>query len=57
MAVQNNKHLTMNFSIGIQYFPMGNYLINQHEYPDKGWWYVFGPGSALEIKLTLGDLF
>lgn len=61
------KHGFINISIGYQYFPMVE--PPEHLYEDVGggttltyttetdWWYMPGPGSVFDLKLTIGGIF
>lgn len=54
------KNGLLNFSLGFQYFPMQvpEYLNGNHQYTaNKDWWYIFGPGSYVQIKLAFGGFF
>jgi hypothetical protein len=57
LSVKSNSHLAVNFSIGGQFFPM----MDPRTWHDQGdghdWWYIFGPGSVIEIKFTIGGIF
>jgi len=57
-----NSHAIFGFSIGFQYFPM--YIeysyTNEHNIQydaQTWWWYLYGPGSIVEIKIYIGGIF
>jgi hypothetical protein len=56
----------MSISLGLQYFPM--YVPNKLESDahsagnlnytaGKTWWYIWGPGSVVQVKITFGRIF
>ncbi len=65
--IPGSKHGLVNFSLGCQYFPMVDVpksiprevsmgsTINLTA--DTSWWYLLGPGSYFEVKLTFGGIF
>ena len=60
--ISRNKHLVFGLSVGLQYFPMHveTIYIDEHDVTwetDTWWWYGYGPGSLLEIKIYLGGIF
>lgn len=50
----------MAISLGLQYFPM-HVPKNLDAYPNynagTSWWYISGPGSVLQVKITFGRIF
>jgi hypothetical protein len=60
--IVRNSHVVFGFSIGFQYFPMNveTSYIDEHDVTWKTetwWWYLYGPGSIMEIKIYLGGIF
>jgi len=60
------EHTIVNVSIGYQYFPIYVPETIQHELSDGTiltlptdtyWWYQGGPGTKVDIKLTIGGIF
>jgi hypothetical protein len=67
-VLPRSKHVFGNISIGYQYFPVvkGPESISREvSYPSftrtyhtwYDWWYMPGPGSTLEVKITIGGIF
>ena len=65
-ALPRTKHGFVNISFGYQYFPVvkgpesltldyGTYVLTYHT--NYEWWYMPGPGSSFEFKLTMGGIF
>ena len=63
--LSKGHHGVGNISVGAQVFPMDVPTEQEGELFDgkvtytlgNGWWYITGPGSFIEIKLTLGGIF
>jgi hypothetical protein len=56
------KHGIINIYSGFRYFPMPVEQFKSSEYYGSlgvvdNWWYFYGPGSIVELKLTLGGIF
>lgn len=66
MIHSTHSPVVINFSIGVQYFPL-NVLKNKYIEESGGYfrpyelddlfWYMFGPGSYLEVKFMIGGIF
>jgi hypothetical protein len=67
-VLPRSKHVFGNISIGYQYFPVvkGPESISREvSYPsftriyhsNYDWWYMPGPGSVIEFKITIGGIF
>jgi len=61
-VMPKTKHGIVNLYSGFRYFPMRveEFKSSEH-YGSLGvvdsWWYFYGPGSIVELKLTLGGIF
>ena len=65
-GLPKTKHAIMNISAGYQYFPIDVPETIQYETEDgtiltlptdTGWWYRGGPGTAFDLKITIGGIF